>query len=87
VDLDPLVELRGCSGETALFGEGPGGFILSGEGAALESLAEGGAIDVLLIGEVGGDRIEIAAAEASLSVSLADAERAWRSLPARVERG
>ena len=25
VDLDGLVELRGCSGETALFGEGPGG--------------------------------------------------------------
>src|SRR5262249_24432786 len=24
VDLDPLVEARGCSGETALFGEGPG---------------------------------------------------------------
>jgi phosphoribosylformylglycinamidine synthase subunit PurL len=87
VDLDPLVELRGCSGETALFGEGPGGFIISGGRAALDSLAEGGASDVLLIGEVGGDRIEIAAAEASLSVSLADAERAWRSLPARVERG
>ena len=28
-DLDPLVELRGCSGETALFGEGPGGIVLA----------------------------------------------------------
>ena len=29
LDLDPLIELRGCSGETALFGEGPGGFLLA----------------------------------------------------------
>ena len=26
-DLDELVEARGCSGESALFGEGPGGFV------------------------------------------------------------
>ena len=30
-DLDQLVELRGCSGETCLFGEGPGGFVLAGD--------------------------------------------------------
>ena len=29
VDLDPLVELRGGSGETCLFGEGPGGIVLA----------------------------------------------------------
>ncbi len=29
VDLDALIELRGCSGETCLFGEGPGGFVLA----------------------------------------------------------
>jgi phosphoribosylformylglycinamidine synthase subunit PurL len=87
VDLDPLVELRGCSGETALFGEGPGGFILSGERATLESLAAEAATDVLLIGEVGGDGIEIAAAEASLSIPSREAARAWRSLSALVEPG
>ena len=38
-DLDELVELRGCSGETALFGEGPGGFVLAGRRDALERLA------------------------------------------------
>ena len=36
-DLDGLVEARGCSGETALFGEGPGGFVLAG--AAREARA------------------------------------------------
>src|SRR6185503_13694922 len=38
VDLDELVEARGCSGETALFGEGPGGFLVAGAPAALEAL-------------------------------------------------
>jgi phosphoribosylformylglycinamidine synthase subunit PurL len=85
VDLDPLVELRGCSGETALFGEGPGGFLLSGERAALESLSGDGRADVLLVGETGGDRVELDAAEASLSVSLEQAERAWRSLAELVD--
>ena len=47
VDLDPLVELRGGSGESALFGEGPGGFVLSGERSALEALASGG-VEVLI---------------------------------------
>jgi phosphoribosylformylglycinamidine synthase len=84
VDLDPLVEERGASGETALFGEGPGGFVLSGERSELESLASDD-LDVLIIGEVAGKAIEIEAAEQSLSVPLADAEGAWRSLAGRAE--
>ena len=78
-DLDPLVEARGGSGETALFGEGPGGFLLSGEREALEAVG-GGAVEVLLIGEVGGERVEIEAAELSVALPLAEAERAWRAL-------
>jgi len=84
VDLDPLVEARGASGETALFGEGPGGFVLSGERAKLEQLASD-ELPVLVIGEVGSEALEIEAAEQSLSVPLADAERAWRSLGERIE--
>jgi phosphoribosylformylglycinamidine synthase II len=78
VDLQPLRE-RGCSPEEALFGEGRGGFLLSGERAALEELG------AVLIGEVGGETIEIAAGDRSLAVPLADAERAWRSLGAQAE--
>ena len=37
-------------------------------------------VDVLAIGEAGGERLEISAAEAEVSLPLADAERAWRSL-------
>jgi phosphoribosylformylglycinamidine (FGAM) synthase-like enzyme len=84
IDLDPLVEERGASGETALFGEGPGGFVLSGERARLEELRSD-ELPLLLIGEVGGEAIEIEAAEQSLSVPLADAERAWQSLAERAE--
>jgi phosphoribosylformylglycinamidine synthase len=74
VDLQPLRD-RGCSPEEALFGEGPGGFVLSGDRATLERLG------AVLLGEVGGERIEIAAGDRSLTVALAKAERAWRSLP------
>ncbi len=79
VDIQPLRE-RGCSPEEALFGEGSGGFLLSGERAALEE------IGAILIGEVGGGEVEIAAGDRSLSVSLGDAEGAWRSLPDSLEK-
>ncbi len=79
VDLQPLRE-RGCSPEEALFGEGPGGFLLSGDHATLESLG------ATLIGETGGATLEIAAGDRSLSAALDAAESAWRSLAAQVER-
>jgi len=84
-DLDPMVELRGLSGETCLFGEGPGGFVVAGERAAIDDLAAAiGDAGALVIGEAGGERIELSAAEAELAVRLDDAERAWRSLDGRI---
>jgi phosphoribosylformylglycinamidine synthase II len=84
-DLDPMVELRGMAGESCLFGEGPGGFVVAGERAAIEDLAAAiGEAGALVIGEAGGNRIEVSAAEAELAVDLADAERAWRSLGERI---
>jgi len=71
---------RGCQPEEALFGEGSGGFLVSGERAGLEQLG------AVLIGTVGGEAIEIGAGDRSIAVPLADAERAWRSLPAQAER-
>jgi phosphoribosylformylglycinamidine synthase II len=76
VDVQPLRE-RGCRPEEALFGEASGGFLVSGERAALEE------IGATLLGEVGGGEIEIAAGDRSLAVPLAVAERAWRSLADR----
>jgi phosphoribosylformylglycinamidine synthase subunit PurL len=92
VDLDPLVELRGGSGEACLFGEGPGGFVVSGTPDSLTALARRGeqaGVDFLIVGVTGppgeaGPRLEMSAAESSLSLELAEAERAWRSLSERV---
>jgi phosphoribosylformylglycinamidine synthase II len=84
VDLQHLRE-RGCSPEEALFGEGAGGFLISGEREKLEALA-GDGVAVLHLGKVGGGAIEIAAGDRSLAVALGDAASAWRSLPAQAER-
>ena len=78
VDVQPLRD-RGCSPEEALFGEGSGGFLLSGERGALEE------IGATILGSVGGTKIEIAAGDRSLTVGLAEAEDAWRSLGKRLD--
>jgi phosphoribosylformylglycinamidine synthase II len=80
VDLAPLRE-RGCSPEEALFGEGSGGFLLSGEREGLEEI--GG----VFIGEVGGASIEIAAGDRSIAVGLEVAGEAWHSLGRRISKG
>jgi phosphoribosylformylglycinamidine synthase II len=90
VDLDPLVELRGCSGETALFGEGPGGFLVAAEADAIGELGAAGersGVDVVRIGAAGGKLLELSAAEAELTIALSDAEHAWRSLTSRMGEG
>jgi phosphoribosylformylglycinamidine synthase subunit PurL len=87
-DLDPLVELRSGSGETCLFGEGPGGIVLALSAEPVEKLiATAGAagVEVTAIGKVRRERLEISAAEVDISVELADTERAWRSLEAQLE--
>jgi len=50
--------------EAALFGEAPGGFVLSGEEAALREL--GSRAPVSIIGEVGGEQLEIDGLRVSL---------------------
>jgi phosphoribosylformylglycinamidine synthase len=84
VDLDPLVEARGCAGETALFGESPGGFVVAGDRTALKGLASRG-VDLFVVGAANGERIVITAAEAEVDVATADAARAWRSLGEQLE--
>ena len=78
VDLQPLRE-RGCSPEEALFGEGPGGFLLSGDREALNALG------ATLIGETGGSTIELAAGDRSFTVGVGTAKSAWLSLSSQAE--
>jgi phosphoribosylformylglycinamidine synthase len=85
-DLDPLVEERGSSGETAVFGEGPGGYLLAGSPDDLERLAqeaETAGVDAWVVGRAGGDRVALSAAELELALALDTAERSWRSLSER----
>ncbi len=87
VDLDALIEARGCSGETALFGEGPAGFVVAAAPEALAAILAAAAkagVDAIELGNAGGERLEISAAEAELSLPIADAARAWRSLAERM---
>jgi phosphoribosylformylglycinamidine synthase subunit PurL len=77
-DLQPLRE-RGCPPDQALFGEGSGGFLVSGGRDALER------IGATLLGEVGGEEIEIVAGDRRIALRVELAERAWRSLGERVD--
>ena len=64
----------------ALFGEGPGGFLVSGERDGLRRLGEG--VPLQSIGTVGGDQLSIGIApeSAALSVGLAELAAAHSSL-------
>jgi phosphoribosylformylglycinamidine synthase subunit PurL len=60
--------------EALLFGEGPGAFVLSGDGEALEALGE--RLDVFVCGEVGGDRLDVAMPPARISLALDELDEA-----------
>jgi phosphoribosylformylglycinamidine synthase len=64
----------------ALFGESPGGFVVSGSEQSLRSL--GGAVAVRLIGTVAGSALEIATGDERLSVTLAELAEAAGALEA-----
>ena len=61
-----------------LFGEGPGGFVLSGPRAALEALAERVALEV--IGTVGGDDLSVQVGGEEIAIPLAELSAANAAL-------
>ena len=86
VDATRFTGSRGCDGEEAIFGEGPGGYVISGAPeriAGLVSSAHEAGLDAWVLGEAGGDEIALAAGGTRLSVDLAQAARAWQSLGER----
>jgi phosphoribosylformylglycinamidine synthase len=86
IDLAALIEGRPASSEAWLFGEGPGGFVIAGSPKQVETLTAASATGaVMLIGTAGGDRIEIDAGGERVEVALADASASWDSLAARME--
>jgi phosphoribosylformylglycinamidine synthase subunit PurL len=87
VDLAPLASRVGDSAppEAALFGEGPGGVVVSGTLEAIERLAEqAGADGLIRLGEVGGEALELTAGVARLCIPVEEAKTAYeRGLPDR----
>jgi phosphoribosylformylglycinamidine synthase subunit PurL len=66
--------------EALLFGEGAGGFVVSGAADVIEELAR--AAPVVTLGEVGGDRVVVTTGDASLELKVADADAAFeRGIP------
>ncbi len=63
---------------THLFGEGPGGFVLSGHPTAIAQLAERVALDV--VGVVGGETLHVAIADEQFDVPLDELREAHDAL-------
>ena len=77
-------------GETALFGEGPGGFLVAGTPAAIETIVrrgEASGVRVLIVGSSGNEEIVVAAGDLEVSVGLDEATKAWHSLSQRMSAG
>jgi phosphoribosylformylglycinamidine synthase len=80
LDLEPLMRRAEVDGRTALFGEGPGGVVVSGTRAALLELSsQAAAVGFLALGTVGGSAIAIAAGAATIDISLEDAGSLFES--------
>jgi hypothetical protein len=58
--------------------------LVAGERAALESIS---GAEVLVLGEAGGERLELDAAESGCDLLVEDADRVWRSLEEALEAG
>jgi phosphoribosylformylglycinamidine synthase len=84
VDLRDAARDRGVSDEEALFGEGPGGFVVSGGPEAIAGL-EGEDLAIQVLGEVGGTDLVFVTREGEIRVSLPAVEEAWLSLAPRAE--
>jgi phosphoribosylformylglycinamidine synthase len=72
------IQLEGDEPLSLLFGEGSGGFIVSGSEQSLERLAQG--TPVRLLGTVGGDRLSVSTSAAHIELTLAELGRAHAAL-------
>jgi phosphoribosylformylglycinamidine synthase len=67
-------------GPELLFGEGPGGVLVSGAPEAIADLGErAGEVGFAMIGHVGGNRLEVAAGAARLELAVVDLRTAWET--------
>ncbi|MGX6447211.1 phosphoribosylformylglycinamidine synthase subunit PurL [Patulibacter sp. S7RM1-6] len=79
LDLQPFVP-GDDDGRASLFGEGPGGFVVSGARDAIERLGE--RLPLTVLGTVGGSRVAIACGEQRVDAALEELSAAHRALGA-----
>ena len=80
LDLEPLMRREEVDPETALFGEGPGGIVVSGPREALMELSKiAASIGFLALGTVTGSHLRVAAGPATIDLSVADARRVFET--------
>ncbi len=74
IDLEPLMRRAGVDEETALFGEGPGGILVSGPRSQLMELSrQVSRHGFLALGQVGGEMLAITAGVARIDLSVEEA--------------
>jgi phosphoribosylformylglycinamidine synthase subunit PurL len=78
LDLDPLMRRADVDAQTALFGEGPAGIVVSGPRDALMELSKDAAVvGFLALGSTGGDAIRLTAGAATIGLSVEEARRVF----------
>ena len=74
LDLEPLMRRADVDAQTAFFGEGPAGIVVSGPRDALMQLSKGAAgVGFLALGSTGGDAIRLTAGAATIGLSVEEA--------------
>ena len=80
LDLDPLLRRADVDAETAFFGEGPTGIVVSGAREALMELSKKAAgAGFLALGSIGGETIRLTAGAATIELSVEEARRVFDS--------
>jgi len=80
LELDPLMKRAGVDALSTLFGEGPGGIVVSGDRERLMELSAAAArIGFLALGTVGGTSIRLTGGDATIDLSLEDARGVFES--------
>jgi phosphoribosylformylglycinamidine synthase subunit PurL len=74
LDLEPLARRAQVDADTAFFGEGPAGIVVSGPRSVLMELSNSAAeVGFLALGTVGGDAIQLTAGTATIELSVEEA--------------
>jgi phosphoribosylformylglycinamidine synthase II len=80
LELEPLMRRAEVDGLTAMFGEGPGGILVSGARESLMELStQAATVGFLALGAVAGEQVRLTADDGTIDLSVEDARRVFES--------